>query len=138
VSKISDLRDRSTPDLQQFQQELARELWKARFGNYTNQLDDTAKIRRHRRTIAQINTLISERTLGLQRTSKVTAPKGDREDREAQTEEAPKKKAKAKAAEVEAADADEAAEETPKKKATKAKPAKATKAKATKKKKAEE
>ena len=36
--------------------ELTRELWKARFSNFTNQLDDTAKIRRLRREIARIKT----------------------------------------------------------------------------------
>lgn len=96
--KIAELRERSTPDLQQLQSELARDLWKARFGNYTNQLDDTAKIRRTRRTIAQINTLITERALGLQRVSKVTEGKADRE---ASTEDAPKKKGRGKKAELE-------------------------------------
>jgi large subunit ribosomal protein L29 len=119
--KISDLRERSNADLEQLQQELARELWKARFTNYTNQLDDTAKIARTRKTIAQIKTLLTERARGIVR---VVTPK---DETVIAAERAAKAKAKAKAAEAEVEETEtaEAAPEeaAPKKRATKKKAA---------------
>jgi large subunit ribosomal protein L29 len=60
--KASELRAQSIEELEAQQSTLQRELWKARMGNYTNQLDDTAKIRRLRREIARVKTVITERT----------------------------------------------------------------------------
>jgi large subunit ribosomal protein L29 len=57
----ADLRERNVGDLAVLEAELARDLWKARFSNYTNQLDDTAKIRRLRRQIARIKTFITQK-----------------------------------------------------------------------------
>jgi large subunit ribosomal protein L29 len=57
----ADLRERSVVDLAGLEAELARDLWKARFSNYTNQLDDTAKIRRLRRQIARVKTFITQK-----------------------------------------------------------------------------
>jgi large subunit ribosomal protein L29 len=37
------------------------ELFKARFENYTNRLNDTARVRKLRREIARLNTIITER-----------------------------------------------------------------------------
>jgi large subunit ribosomal protein L29 len=65
--KNSEIRERTTGDLAVMEAELARDLWKARFSNYTNQLDDTAKIRRLRRQIARVKTI---------RTQKQTEAKG--------------------------------------------------------------
>jgi large subunit ribosomal protein L29 len=59
--KTTELRERTESELAAMEQELARELWKARFSNFTNQLDDTAKLRRLRRQIARVKTLITER-----------------------------------------------------------------------------
>lgn len=59
--KNSDLRERSAGDLAELEAELARDLWKSRFANYTNQLDDTAKIRRLRRQIARVKTIITQK-----------------------------------------------------------------------------
>ena len=59
--KINELRERSVGDLQVQEAEIARDLWKARFTNYTNQLDDTAKIRRLRRQIARVKTIITQK-----------------------------------------------------------------------------
>ena len=58
--KMTELRERTQGDLEIMQAELTRELWKARFSNFTNQLDDTAKLRRLRRRIAQVKTLLTE------------------------------------------------------------------------------
>jgi large subunit ribosomal protein L29 len=59
--KKTEIRERSVKDLGQLEAELARDLWKARFTNFTNQLDDTAKIRRLRREIARIKTISTEK-----------------------------------------------------------------------------
>ena len=58
--KMKELRERTKGDLEMMERELARELWKARFSNFTNQLDDTAKLRRLRRQVAQVKTLLTE------------------------------------------------------------------------------
>jgi len=59
--KTSELRERSAGDLAVLEAEAARDLWKARFANFTNQLDDTAKIRRLRRQVARIKTIITQK-----------------------------------------------------------------------------
>jgi large subunit ribosomal protein L29 len=59
--KNSELRERSVGDLQVHESELARDLWKARFTNFTNQLDDTAKIRRLRRQVARVKTIVTQK-----------------------------------------------------------------------------
>jgi large subunit ribosomal protein L29 len=59
--KNNELRERSVADLQTLEAELARDLWKARFSNFTNQLDDTAKIRRLRKQISRIKTIVTQK-----------------------------------------------------------------------------
>lgn len=59
--KASELREQTVEELQQQEKDLQRELWKTRMNNYTNQLDDTAKIRRLRRDIARVKTILAER-----------------------------------------------------------------------------
>ena len=59
--KMNDLRERGESELETMQSEIRRELWKARFSNFTNQLDNTAKLKQLRRRIAQIKTLLTER-----------------------------------------------------------------------------
>lgn len=59
--KNTELRERNVGDLAVLEAELARDLWKSRFANYTNQLDDTAKIRRLRRQIARVKTIITQK-----------------------------------------------------------------------------
>ena len=58
--KMSELREKGQSELQAMETEIRRELWKARFSNFTNQLDDTGKLKRLRRQIAQIKTLLNE------------------------------------------------------------------------------
>lgn len=62
MKKISELRERSVGDLAVLEQEIGRDLWKTRFSNYTNQLDDTAKVRRLRRQIARIKTIMTQKS----------------------------------------------------------------------------
>lgn len=59
--KASELREQTVEELQQQERDLLRELWKTRMNNYTNQLDDTARIRRLRRDIARVKTILAER-----------------------------------------------------------------------------
>ncbi len=59
--KAAELREETIDELKERERTLTRELWQARMDNHTNQLDDTAKIRRLRRDIARVKTLLSER-----------------------------------------------------------------------------
>ena len=59
--KTAELRERSLDDLTQLEDDLNKDLWKARFQNFTNQLDDTAKLRRIRRELARIKTVRTEK-----------------------------------------------------------------------------
>ena len=59
--KAKEMRERSVGELQGMERDLTRELWKTRFTNFTNQLDDTAKLRRLRREIARIKTILTEK-----------------------------------------------------------------------------
>jgi large subunit ribosomal protein L29 len=59
--KPAEIRQQTTKELQSSQRTLSREIWQARFNNYTSQLDDTAKIRRLRRQLARVKTILGER-----------------------------------------------------------------------------
>jgi large subunit ribosomal protein L29 len=61
MKKASEFRERTVTELERLEGELARELWKARFDNFTNQLDNTSKIRRTRRNLARVKTILTER-----------------------------------------------------------------------------
>ncbi|MDD9946685.1 MAG: 50S ribosomal protein L29 [Myxococcales bacterium] len=60
--KTQELREKTDSELEELERDARRELWKARFDNYTNQLDNTAKIRRLRRQVARVRTLMTERS----------------------------------------------------------------------------
>lgn len=59
--KVSEVRELSTEELAQKERDLVRELWRARFDNHSNQLDDTSKISKLRKDIARVKTILSER-----------------------------------------------------------------------------
>lgn len=59
--KPAEIRERTTEDLRELEKDLTRQLWKSRFDNHTNQLDDTAKVRRLRRDVARVKTLLVQR-----------------------------------------------------------------------------
>ena len=61
--KAKELRDKSVNELQQMEQDLSRDLWKTRFNKVTSKLDDTAKIRRLRRDIARVKTVLGQRAV---------------------------------------------------------------------------
>lgn len=58
--KAKDMREKTRSELLEMQRELRRDLWKARFSNFTSQLDDTAKLHRLRREIARVKTVLHQ------------------------------------------------------------------------------
>ena len=58
--KLAEMREKTPSELVEIERDLARELWNARFQNFTNQLDNTAKIGRARRDLARIKTIMTE------------------------------------------------------------------------------
>jgi large subunit ribosomal protein L29 len=56
-----EIRDRSPDELAKLEQRLTRELFQLRFQNFTNRLDDTGKIRKTRRDLARVKTILRER-----------------------------------------------------------------------------
>ncbi|MBM4356538.1 MAG: 50S ribosomal protein L29 [Deltaproteobacteria bacterium] len=58
---LKELRDCTAERLQEIEKQLRREIFDARLKNYTNQLDDTASIRRARRNLARVKTLLTEK-----------------------------------------------------------------------------
>lgn len=61
--KIGEIRERTTEELEEMEKSLSTELWRARFDNHTNQLDDTSQIEKLRRRIARVKTVLTERAL---------------------------------------------------------------------------
>lgn len=64
--KAKDLRERSTEDLKELQKSLPRDLFGAKMKNFTNQLDDTSSLRKTRKDIARVNTLLRQKELALE------------------------------------------------------------------------
>ncbi len=60
--KAAEVREQSTEELTALEQELRRKLWQARFDNYSNQLDDTSQIKKLRRDLARVKTILTQRT----------------------------------------------------------------------------
>ena len=92
--KTTELTERSASDLVLLESELARDLWKTRFSNYTNQLDYTAKIRRLRRQIARVKTVLTQKEAPA---AEAKAPKAAPVAKPEKAAKAPKAKAEAKA-----------------------------------------
>jgi large subunit ribosomal protein L29 len=61
--KAADLREKSAEDLQELSKTLARDVFQNRLKNFTNRLDDTSSIRKTRRDLARVVTLLREREL---------------------------------------------------------------------------
>jgi large subunit ribosomal protein L29 len=62
--KASDLREKSVEDLRELQASLARDTFQNRLKNFTNRLDDTSQIRKTKRELARVITLLRERNAG--------------------------------------------------------------------------
>lgn len=65
--KPEQLRESTDERLEELGRSLRREIFEARIKNFTNQLDDTASMRRTRRDLARIKTIQNERALGASR-----------------------------------------------------------------------
>ena len=61
--KANELREKRLDDLQFLSDERRRELFDLRFKHYTGQLMDTASLKKTRREIARIETIIRERQI---------------------------------------------------------------------------
>ena len=59
--KSKDLRERATEDLQSLRETTKKELFSYRMKNLTNQLDDTSLLRKGRKDIARIESILRER-----------------------------------------------------------------------------
>jgi large subunit ribosomal protein L29 len=60
-TSAKDIREKNDAEVNERLDAAKSELFKARFENYTNRLNDTAKVGKLRREIAQLNTVMSER-----------------------------------------------------------------------------
>lgn len=92
--KAKDLRERSQDDLKELEKSLAKDVFTARFKNFTNRLDDTSAIKKTKRDLARVKTLLREQTINAQ--SKSAAPAA--EAKPAKAAKAPKKTAAEKKA----------------------------------------
>lgn len=59
--KAKDLRDRSTEDLRELDKQLRMDLFQYRFKNHTSRLDDTSLVRKTRRDVARVRTVLVDR-----------------------------------------------------------------------------
>jgi large subunit ribosomal protein L29 len=70
--RAADLREKSPEDLAELQKSLARDVFQNRLKNFTNRLDDTSTIRKTKRDLARVVTLLRERELGVVRVAAKT------------------------------------------------------------------
>ena len=61
--KLSDIREKPTPELEALESELRRDLFKMKMEHATQQLSETHKLRVAKKTIARVLTVIREREL---------------------------------------------------------------------------
>ena len=59
--KVKELRDRTTEHLKELEKQLQGEVFQARFKNFTNRLNDTAAIKKTRRDLARVKTILTQR-----------------------------------------------------------------------------
>jgi large subunit ribosomal protein L29 len=59
--KAKDLRERTDEHLAELEKSLAADMFQHRFKNFTNRLNDTAAIRKARRDLARVKTIITQR-----------------------------------------------------------------------------
>ena len=61
--KAADLREKSIEDLRDLLKTLSSDVFQNRLRNFTNRLDDTSLIRKTKRDVARVVTLLREREL---------------------------------------------------------------------------
>ena len=97
--KAKDLREKSVEDLQELHKSLVHDVFQNRLKNFTNRLDDTSMIRKSRRDLARVVTLLREKQSG----KAVPAPSPSKAAIPAATPSKPAAKAKAPKAETKSA-----------------------------------
>lgn len=60
--KAKELRDRTDVALKELEKSLQTDIFQAKFKNFTNRLNDTASVRRMRRDLARVKTLLTQRS----------------------------------------------------------------------------
>lgn len=60
--KAKEIRERTDEALTELQKQLEKQLFDGRFKNYTNRLNDTASIRRARKDLARVRTILTQRS----------------------------------------------------------------------------
>jgi large subunit ribosomal protein L29 len=76
--KASDLREKSAEDLAELKKTLTHDVFQNRLKNFTNRLDDTSSIRKSRRDLARVITLLREKQGGaVAAPAKKAAPKAE-------------------------------------------------------------
>ena len=96
--KAKDLRERSVEDLKELEKSLRKDLFQHRFKNFTNRLDDTSLVRKTKKDLARVITLLGQHSKGTTPVSAEKAPKLAKAKKAAAKAEAkaaaPKKSAK--------------------------------------------
>ena len=59
--KAVHLREKTEADLRELEKSLAREVFRNRLKNFTNQLDDTSSAKKAKRELARVLTILAER-----------------------------------------------------------------------------
>jgi large subunit ribosomal protein L29 len=59
--KAKDLHERTTEHLVELEKTLRGDMFQARFKNFTNRLNDTASIKKTRRDVARVKTILTQR-----------------------------------------------------------------------------
>jgi large subunit ribosomal protein L29 len=59
--KAKDMREKSTEDLAELEKSITRDAFQARFKNFTARLDDTSSLKKARRDVARVKTILAER-----------------------------------------------------------------------------
>ena len=72
--KAAHLREKSQDDLVELHKSLSHDVFENRLKNFTNRLDDTSAIRKTRRDVARVATLLRERTLSAATETAKAAP----------------------------------------------------------------
>lgn len=60
--KAKDLKERSLEDLKELAKSLRKDFFQNRLKNFTNRLDDTSSIKKTKRDLARVLTLINEKS----------------------------------------------------------------------------
>jgi large subunit ribosomal protein L29 len=60
--KAKDLTERTDDALRELEKSIQNDIFQAKFKNYTNRLNDTASVRRLRRDLARVKTILSQRS----------------------------------------------------------------------------